>query len=215
MQNVIAIDGPAGAGKSTIAKALAVRLSLPYLDTGAMYRGVTFAAMHYNVDIFDTLALSNLARRVELDISDHSLIVDGIDATEKIRSTEVTTNVSIVAANSGVRTEMRAQQRLWVEERGGGVVEGRDIATVVFTDAILKVFLTASPMVRAVRRVAQSGGNVDEIAEQIAKRDHIDSNRVDSPLREHSDALVLDTSDSTIDQVVDQIHIAYKARMQQ
>jgi cytidylate kinase len=104
---------------------------------------------------------------------------------------------------------------LWVEERGGGVVEGRDIATVVFPDAILKVFLTASPRVRASRRVAQSGGDIDEIAEQIAKRDKLDSSRDDSPLREHSDSLVVDTSDLTIDEVVDSIHVAYKARLQQ
>lgn len=215
MRNVIAIDGPAGAGKSTIAQALASRISLPYLDTGAMYRGITYAAMHANVDIYDTNTLAKFARRVELDITDQSLVVDGVDATAIIRSPEVTTNVSIVAANSGVRTEMRAQQRLWVEERGGGVVEGRDIATVVFPDAILKVFLTASPRVRAARRVAQSGGDIDEISEQIAKRDKIDSSREDSPLREHSDSLVVDTSELTIEEVVDSIHVAYKARLQQ
>jgi cytidylate kinase len=215
VRNVIAIDGPAGAGKSTIAQALAARLSLPYLDTGAMYRGITYAAMQAKVDIYDTNALAKLARRVELDITDQSIFVDDVDATSIIRSPEVTTNVSIVAANSGVRAEMRAQQRLWVEERGGGVVEGRDIATVVFPDAILKIFLTASPIVRATRRVAQSGGDINEIAEQIAKRDKIDSNREDSPLREHSDSLVVDTSDLTVDEVVDSIHTAYKARLQQ
>lgn len=215
MRNVIAIDGPAGAGKSTIAQALAARLSLPYLDTGAMYRGITYAAMQAKVDIYDTNALAKLARRVELDITDQSIVVDDVDATTIIRSPEVTTNVSIVAANSGVRAEMRAQQRLWVEERGGGVVEGRDIATVVFPDAILKIFLTASPIVRATRRVAQSGGDIHEIAEQIAKRDKIDSSREDSPLREHSDSLVVDTSDLTVDEVVDSIHTAYKARLQQ
>lgn len=215
MRNVIAIDGPAGAGKSTIAQALSIQVSLPYLDTGAMYRGITYAAMLAKVDIYDTNALAKLARRVELDITDRSLFVDGIDATEIIRTPEITANVSIVAANSGVRTEMRAQQRLWVEERGGGVVEGRDIATVVFPDAIIKVFLTASPKVRATRRVAQSGGNIDEIAEQIEKRDKIDSSRSDSPLREHSDSLVVDTSDLTIDQVVEKILVVYKARLQQ
>jgi len=215
VRNVIAIDGPAGAGKSTIAQALAARLSLPYLDTGAMYRGITYAAMQAKVDIYDTNAVAKLARRVELDITDQSIVVDGVDATSIIRSPDVTTNVSIVAANSGVRAEMRAQQRLWVEERGGGVVEGRDIATVVFPDAILKIFLTASPIVRATRRVAQSGGDINEIAEQIAKRDKIDSSREDSPLREHSDSLVVDTSDLTVEEVVDSIHTAYKARLQQ
>ena len=180
-----------------------------------MYRGITYAAMQAKVDIYDTNALAKLARRVELDITDQSIFVDDVDATSIIRSPEVTTNVSIVAANSGVRAEMRAQQRLWVEERGGGVVEGRDIATVVFPDAILKIFLTASPIVRATRRVAQSGGDINEIAEQIAKRDKIDSSREDSPLREHSDSLVVDTSDLTVDEVVESIHTAYKARLQQ
>ena len=106
MRNVIAIDGPAGAGKSTIAQALASRLSLPYLDTGAMYRGITYAAMHANVDIYDTNTLAKFASRVELDITDQSLVVDGFDATAIIRSPQVTTKVSHVAPNLGVRTQI-------------------------------------------------------------------------------------------------------------
>ena len=203
--NVVAIDGPAGAGKSTIAKELARVLQLPYLDTGAMYRGITCAALRSGVDPNDEDAVAKLAVTTVLDISNDGLLVDGVDATSDIRGDAVTRAVSAVAANSDVRRELRERQRVWVAERGGGVVEGRDIATVVFPDARLKVYLTASPLVRAQRRVAQIGGDVEQIARDIAERDHKDSTRVDSPLRESENAIVVDTSDRTIGDVVSQI----------
>ena len=203
--NVVAIDGPAGAGKSTIAKELARVLQLPYLDTGAMYRGITCAALRRGVDPGDEAAVAQLAITTVLDISDEGLLVDGVDATIDIRGEAVTRAVSAVAANSAVRSELRERQRKWVAERGGGVVEGRDIATVVFPDARLKVYLTASPLVRAQRRVAQIGGDVEQIARDIAERDHKDSTRSDSPLRESENAIVVDTSDRTIGDVVSQI----------
>lgn len=203
--NVIAIDGPAGAGKSTIAKELARVLQLPYLDTGAMYRGITCAALRSGVDPNNEEAVAKLAITTVLDISNDGLLVDGVDATSDIRGDAVTRAVSAVAANSDVRRELRERQRVWVAERGGGVVEGRDIATVVFPDARLKVYLTASPLVRAQRRVAQIGGDVEQIARDIAERDHKDSTRVDSPLRESENAIVVDTSDRTIGDVVSQI----------
>ena len=203
--NVVAIDGPAGAGKSTIAKELARVLQLPYLDTGAMYRGITCAALRSGVDPNNEEAVAKLAVTTVLDISNDGLLVDGVDATSDIRCDAVTRAVSAVAANSDVRRELRERQRVWVAERGGGVVEGRDIATVVFPDARLKVYLTASPLVRAQRRVAQIGGDVDQIARDIAERDHKDSTRVDSPLRESENAIVVDTSDRTIGDVVSQI----------
>ena len=203
--NVVAIDGPAGAGKSTIAKELARVLQLPYLDTGAMYRGITCAALRSGVDPNNEEAVAKLAITTVLDISNDGLLVDGVDATSDIRGDAVTRAVSAVAANSDVRRELRERQRVWVAERGGGVVEGRDIATVVFPDARLKVYLTASPLVRAQRRVAQIGGDVDQIARDIAERDHKDSTRVDSPLRESENAIVVDTSDRTIGDVVSQI----------
>ena len=203
--NVVAIDGPAGAGKSTIAKELARVLQLPYLDTGAMYRGITCAALRRGVDPGDEVAVAQLAITTLLDITNEQLFVDGIDATSDIRGEAVTRAVSAVAANSDVRRELRERQRVWVAERGGGVVEGRDIATVVFPDARLKVYLTASPLVRAQRRVAQIGGDVEQIARDIAERDHKDSTRVDSPLRESENAIVVDTSDRTIGDVVSQI----------
>jgi cytidylate kinase len=202
---VVAIDGPAGAGKSTIAKELARVLQLPYLDTGAMYRGITCAALRRGVDPGDEAAVAQLAITTVLDITNEQLFVDGVDATSDIRGEAVTRAVSAVAANSDVRRELRERQRVWVAERGGGVVEGRDIATVVFPDARLKVYLTASPLVRAQRRVAQIGGDVVQIARDIAERDHKDSTRVDSPLRESENAIVVDTSDRTIGDVVSQI----------
>jgi cytidylate kinase len=170
-----------------------------------MYRGITCAALRRGIDVNDAGAVAQLALSTVLDISDDALIVDGLDATQDIRGEAVTRAVSVVAANSGVRTELRERQRNWVAKRGGGVVEGRDIATVVFPDARLKVFLTASPLVRAQRRVAQIGGDVEQIARDIAERDHKDSTRSDSPLRESENALYVDTSDRSISDVVNEI----------
>ena len=203
--NVVAIDGPAGAGKSTIARELARVLNLPYLDTGAMYRGITCAVLRKGVNPIDDAAVAQLALATQLEISEDGLLVDGVDATVDIRGEAVTKAVSSVAANSEVRRDLRERQRSWVALRGGGVVEGRDIATVVFPDARLKVFLTASPLVRAQRRVAQIGGDVEQIALDIAERDHKDSTRSDSPLRESENAILVDTSDRSIEDVVKQI----------
>ena len=199
---VVAIDGPAGAGKSTIAKALAARLGVRYLDTGAMYRAVTFAAMSSGIELNDQNLVADLTRKSKMLLTDESVVINGLDATVAIRSSEVTAAVSTVAANSQVRTELRERQRQWIADHNGGVVEGRDIGSVVFPDATLKVYLTASPIVRARRRVAQSGGNVDEIATSIASRDRQDSSRSDSPLTQTDDAVIIDTSDRSIDEVV-------------
>ena len=201
---VIAIDGPAGAGKSTIARALAERLGLDYLDTGAMYRAVTFAGLRRGLDLDDTDAIAALAREVDMHVDEHGVTVDGLEATAAIRSPEVTAAVSLVAANSGVRAEMRARQQAWALVRGGGVIEGRDIGSVVFPDAELKLYLTASPRIRAERRVAEAGGDVDEIERAIAARDHYDSTRADSPLSADH-AVVVDTSGLDIDAVLDRI----------
>lgn len=202
---IVAIDGPAGAGKSTVARQLAHTLDVPYLDTGAMYRGVTFAALERGIPPNATNAIGKLARSVQMVIGETTLVVDGIDATEAIRADDVTAAVSAVAANSQVREELRTRQREWVGAHGGGVVEGRDIGTVVFPEATLKVFLTASPRVRAQRRVAQNGGDVNAIAAAIAERDLKDSTRVDSPLRQAGDCVVIDTSDRSVDEVVAQL----------
>ena len=202
---VIAIDGPAGAGKSTVGRAVARRLGLEYLDTGAMYRAVTFAAMRRGIPVHDTDGVAALARAVDLAVDDDGVRVDGIDATVAIRGRDVTQAVSAVAANSGVRSELVERQRDWVRARGGGVVEGRDIASVVFPDARLKLYITATPRVRAERRVGEIGGDLHEVESAIVERDRLDSTRADSPLREVAGAVVVDTSDMSIDEVVEQI----------
>jgi cytidylate kinase len=202
---VIAIDGPAGAGKSTVGRAVARRIGLHYLDTGAMYRAVTYAAMCRGVPVNDVEAVAQLAREVTLDVDDDGVRVDGTDATVAIRGRDVTQAVSAVAANSGVRAELVERQRAWVRARGGGVVEGRDIASVVFPDARLKLYVTASPRVRAQRRVGEIGGDLYEVESAIVERDRLDSTRADSPLREVDGAIVVDTSDMSIDEVVDRI----------
>jgi CMP/dCMP kinase len=202
---VIAIDGPAGAGKSTVARALAARLGLEYLDTGAMYRAVTLAAMRHGIDPTDVERVAELAVKVSLEVGEHGVLVDGADATSEIRSREVTTAVSAVAANSRVRAELVRRQRDWANQRGGGVLEGRDIGSVVFPDAALKLYLTASPRVRAERRVAEAGGEIDEIEAAIAQRDNYDSSRTNSPLVEADDATVIDTTGLSIEEVLDRI----------
>ncbi len=202
---VVAIDGPAGAGKSTIAKALAARLKLRYLDTGAMYRAVTFAAIQSGLDLTDQDSVSELTQKSEMILTNDTVSINGMDATKAIRGEVVTAAVSAIAANSLVRTELRQRQRQWIADHDGGVVEGRDIGSVVFPDATLKVYLTASPLVRAQRRVAQTGGIVEQIADAIAARDSQDSTRSDSPLLKTDDAVTIDTSNQSIDQVLDQI----------
>jgi len=209
---VIAIDGPAGAGKSTVSRTVAERSGLPFLDTGAMYRGVAFSALASGTALTDEARLGEIAESVRLELDADGLRVDGVDATDAIRGPEVTAAVSVIATYSRVRTAMREQQRRWIAVNGGGVVEGRDIGTVVFPDALLKIYLTASPRVRALRRVAQSGGDPDEVEAAIAERDRIDSTREDSPLRPAQDAVVLDSSEMSADEVVDTIVELFRRR---
>ncbi|WP_420453623.1 (d)CMP kinase [Ilumatobacter sp.] len=203
---VVAIDGPAGAGKSTVGRGVAAELGVGYLDTGAMYRAVTVAVLRRGIDPDDDHAVASATRSLDMVIDDRDGVtwvsVDGVDATGEIRGSEVTAAVSAVAANSAVRAELVERQRRWVRDHGGAVVEGRDIGSVVFPDAALKLYVTASPRVRAERRVAQSGGDVDEIEDAIRERDRKDSSRTDSPLVEASDAQIVDTTVMSIDEVV-------------
>jgi len=204
---VIAIDGPAGSGKSTVARALAARLGLRYLDTGAMYRSVAFAAMRRGIDIEEAESVGKVARDLDLRMGDDGTVtVDGVDATIEIRGPEVTRAVSIVAANPEVRKQMRQRQREWATKHDGGVLEGRDIGTVVFPDAELKVYLDASPEVRASRRSREVADLAYEtVATDLARRDALDQGRSDSPLREADDAVVIDTSNLTVDAIVDAV----------
>ena len=203
---VIAIDGPAGSGKSTVAQALATRLNLHYLDTGAMYRAVAFAVIQKQIDILDVEKVIQTAKSLDLQLTQESCVVNGIEATEEIRGQEVTLLVSQVAAVPEVRAEMVKRQRTWAEERNGGVMEGRDIGSVVFPDASLKIYLTASEEVRAQRRAAEiEERDVASIAADIERRDTVDTQRSASPLMEAEDAIVVDTSEMTLEQVVDHV----------
>jgi 3-phosphoshikimate 1-carboxyvinyltransferase len=200
---VIAIDGPAGSGKSTVSRALARRLGLEYLDTGAMYRAIAFAAIRRGIDPEDTTAVARLAREVQLEVGERGVVVDGVDATLEIRGPEVTRSVSTVAANPEVRRELVSRQREWAHLRGGGVLEGRDIGSVVFPDAQLKVYLTASAEARAQRRAKEVADlDYETVAADIARRDAVDSNRADSPLVEAEGAVVVDTTGLSVDEVV-------------
>ena len=203
---VIAIDGPAGSGKSTVAKLLAERLGLEYLDTGAMYRGVTFAAIRRGIDPADPEPVAHLTKVVEMEITDSSIRVDGVDASIEIRGPEVSRAVSVVSANPQVREELVRRQREWAYKRDGGVMEGRDIGTVVFPDAVLKVYLTARPEVRVERRAAEvSDLSYEAVAADITRRDAYDSGREASPLQQASDSVELDTSDLSLDEIVEEI----------
>ncbi len=203
---VLAIDGPAGSGKSTVARELARRLGLAYLDTGAMYRAVTAAVLRIGLDPHGE-QVAPLARRCELDMSAGRVLVDGADVTEQIRGPEVTAAVSAVAANAEVRAELVSRQRDWIQRQGPSVVEGRDIGTVVAPEARLKVHLTASAEARAARRVAEGTLGPDRagVAAELARRDGADSSRATAPLSVAPDALVVDTTDLGIAQVVDQL----------
>jgi CMP/dCMP kinase len=195
---VIAIDGPAGSGKSTVAREVAAQLGWSFLDTGAMYRAVTVEALDQGIDLFDEAALGALAATLHLTTTPR-VSVNGRDVQDDIRTDRINVGVSTVAANPLVRQAMVSRQRAWAQAQSvGTVVEGRDITTVVFPDATLKVFLTASVEERARRRG-------DESADSVARRDEADTSRVASPLRQANDALVFDTTGRSADDVAGEI----------
>ena len=196
-------------GKSTVSRSVAERLGISYLDTGATYRAATLAMVRAGVDITSESAVLEELVHHSIDYTDLGIVLDGESVAFDVRSDEVTANVSALSAHAEVRTEIVEMQRRWVEIRDGeAVVEGRDIGTVVFPDAPAKIYLTASPMVRATRRSGDaeaSTKSVEEIAAEIEARDHADSTREASPLRPADGALVIDTSELTIPEVVDRI----------
>jgi cytidylate kinase len=204
---VIAIDGPSGSGKSTVARGVAAALGLRVLDTGAMYRAVTLAALESGIALDDGSACAHVAATADIRVEEGVTTLDGRDVSAEIRGPEVTNAVSIVAAHREVREILVKQQRTWVETHSGGVVEGRDIGTVVFPDATLKVFLTASDEVRATRRrdeevAAARPVDVETVRQSLERRDAIDSGRAASPLLQADDAIVVDTSGVDADTVV-------------
>ncbi len=202
---VIAIDGPAGSGKSSVARALASALGWSFLDTGAMYRAVTVAALDRGVEPSDAPAVAALARAAAIETLPR-VVIDGRDVEDAIRTERVNEAVSIVAANPEVRAQMVERQRAFADRQPEGtVVEGRDITTVVFPNATVKVFLTASLEERARRRG-------EEGAASVARRDEADASRAASPLRRAPDALVLDTTGRSVEEVVEEIRAWLRTR---
>ena len=202
----IAVDGPAGSGKSTVAKIIAERLKITYLDTGAMYRAITFAALTATIDLYDAQALKTIVDKIDLKINPTAIYVDGVDVTEAIRTPEVTQNVSVVSMDPYVRAEMVNMQRK-IASGQSVIMDGRDIGTVVLPDANYKFFLVADPVERAKRRLIElkaKGFNtsLEALTDEIVKRDALDSGREVSPLRKASGAIEIDTTFMTIEEVV-------------
>jgi cytidylate kinase len=213
---IIAIDGPAASGKSTVAREVAKRLGFKYIDTGAMYRAVTWKAIKGKIDTTNKDALAALARNSEIEINQvdnsdrYEITIDGEDVTEAIRTPKVTASVSAVAKVPGVRTSLVKKQRDYSNKYSDLVVEGRDIGTAVYPDAEVKIFLRASAVERARRRYEElkvKGHEIElpKVERDLLKRDNTDSTRAASPLIKAADAYALDTTDKTIEQVVDEI----------
>lgn len=211
---VVAIDGPAGSGKSTVAKLVAKRLGYLYVDTGAMYRAVALKALRLGMDVQDEVMMSHLSQATDIALQQQSdgsvqVFLDGEDVTEAIRIPEVSEASSIVSAHLGVREVLTARQKL-LAEQGGVVMEGRDVQTVVAPDAEVKIFLTASLEERAKRRwleMQQRGVDIsyEQVLQELIERDERDSTRSVAPLRKAPDAVEIDTTNMTIDEVVDKI----------
>jgi CMP/dCMP kinase len=201
---VIAIDGPAGAGKSTVARGVADALGFTYLDSGAMYRCVALAALRRGADLDDGAALGEIARGLEIALELGRVELDGEDVTEAIRAPEVGAAASRTSVHPGVREAMVDRQRTMIA-RGGYVAEGRDIGTVVSPDAPLKVFLTAADDERARRRAAETGESLPKVVEAQRERDSRDREREHGALRPADDAVELDTTGLTVPEVVERV----------
>ncbi|MFT5207299.1 MAG: cytidylate kinase [Candidatus Omnitrophota bacterium] len=208
---LVAIDGPAGSGKSTVAKQLAEKLQIPYLDTGAMYRAVTYVAVTTNVELTNESAIAELSKIIKIDFKKNEkgleqVIANGIDVTHEIRTPELTNQVHHIASNSGVRENMVAMQRV-LGKKYGGVVEGRDIGTVVFPDTPYKFYLDGDISIRVERRAAELNARgvsvkIEDLTTEQERRDARDKNRKISPLKQADDAILVDTSKLTISEVV-------------
>lgn len=209
----VAVDGPAGAGKSSISKIVAKKLGYLYIDTGAMYRSVTWAVLHNHIDVNNQKAVEALLPELDLtmEASDDSckVFIAGQDVTDFIRTPQVNNAVSIVASYKGVRQYLVERQRL-IAEAGGVILDGRDIGSVVLPNAELKIYLTASVEARAMRRYLEVKGTVNEqtledIKDSVMQRDDMDKNRKESPLIQVEDAVLVDSSEMTFDETVEYI----------
>lgn len=213
---VIAIDGPAGAGKSTIASRLARKLGYVNLESGAMYRALGLKAIENDVGFDDEGALLELARssRIALEpqVDGNRVLLDGRNVSERIRETDVTAAASRVSVHPAVRSYMVARQQE-MGERGGVVMEGRDIGTVVFPNAAVKIFLEAAPEVRVERRLKQGSSEGKNVAAELQERDQRDRTRAASPLTPAADAVILDSTHLTIDEVVEKAEALVRAKM--
>ena len=221
---IITIDGPAASGKSTVARLLAEKLDASFLDTGAMYRAVTLAAMQAGVDLNDELKLLDIAQKCEFQFSVEAgktiVCIDNVDVTERIRDPEVTANARHIAGTPEVRDELVQMQRQFAADRQRVVTEGRDQGTVAFVDADVKFFLTADLVERARRRQADLGGkdsnqSLEQIQRAIEERDKSDESRAVGPLKPADDAIVADTTDLSIDEVVEKLLTLVKERCSQ
>ncbi|MGB0119343.1 MAG: (d)CMP kinase [Solirubrobacterales bacterium] len=201
---VIAIDGPAGAGKSSVARGLAEALGFTYLDSGAMYRCVAYTCLDWGADPEQSGEATSTAESIEISFEGDEVLIDGVDVSEEIRSPEVSEAASKVAIHPGVRSAMVTEQRRLIDT-GNYIAEGRDIGTVVSPDSPLKVFLTATPEVRARRRAEQTGGDAREILISQMERDKRDSEREHGALKAADDAVEVDTSELTEEEVVEKI----------
>ncbi len=203
---IVTMDGPAGTGKSTVSRAVATFLEVPHLDTGAFYRATALAAIRAGADPADEMEVVDAIAGSRFDQSEGVMLLDGANVSREIRSPEVTAVSSVISAHPGVRSLMVEEQRAWVERHDNlAVVEGRDIGSVVFPDATLKVYLDARPEVRARRRARQTGDDYATILATIQERDHRDTTRDASPLTVPHGAVVVDTSDMTFEEVVDEV----------
>lgn len=210
MKNVVAIDGPAGSGKSTVAKIAADKLGFIYLDTGAMYRALTLKAMKANANLENESEVEKFVRDAHIEFEKGKVYLDDNDVTAEIRSSKVTRHVPTVAAYPAVRSIMLIKQRNLADKSNGIVMEGRDIGTVVFPDARWKFYIDAKPEVRAKRRHAEltSQGkekSLEEVLTEIKERDFEDSTRAVAPLKKADDALLIDTTEMTIEEVTEKI----------
>ena len=197
---IIAIDGPGDSGKSTVARSVARRLGFTYIDSGAMYRAVALWALRLNMDLDDLHRLEQLAKEARIELPGDRVLLNGEDVTAEIRDPKVSEAASRVAAKPGVRRAMREEQRR-IGSAGPSVMEGRDIGTVVFPDAKVKIFLDAQPEARAQRRAAELGAAIEEVARELDARDQRDRNRAEAPLTQAPDAEYLDTTHLSLTQV--------------